>query len=175
MRFAINALPKMLAAAAALVGMLFLPMTISAESPASRASHNEPVEAQFRGCEAAGWCRFWIEPPDPTVESMHRVRPDGVSRMPGDGAFSIAVRDRLNALLASMIHQHKQILLHGPTRAGRRNVRSHRDGERCEAGLGSDACGTERYGRRYDLVITDWSCWSVSRGKLNCLQATGWR
>ncbi len=113
MRFAINALPKMLAAAAALVGMLFLPMTISAESPASRASHNEPVEAQFRGCEAAGWCRFWIEPPDPTVESMRRVRPDGVSRMPGDGAFSIAVRDRLNALLASMIHQHKQILLHG--------------------------------------------------------------
>ena len=110
MRFTINALP--LAAAAALVGMLFLPMTISAESPASRASHNEPVEAQFRGCEAAGWCRFWIEPPDPTVESMHRVRPDGVSRMPGDGTISIAVRDRLNALLASMIHQHKQIILH---------------------------------------------------------------
>jgi len=112
MRFTINALPKLLAAAAALVGMLFLPMTISAESPASRASHNEPVEAQFRGCESAGWCRFWIEPPDPTVESMHRVRPDGVSRMPGDGALSIAVRDRLNALLASMIHQHKQIILH---------------------------------------------------------------
>jgi len=112
MRFTINALPKLLAAAAALVGMLFLPMTISAESPASRASHNEPVEAQFRGCEAAGWCRFWIEPPDPTVESMHRVRPDCVSRMSGDGAFSIAVRDRLNALLASMIHQHKQIILH---------------------------------------------------------------
>ena len=112
MRFTINALPKLLAAAAALVGMLFLPMTISAESPASRASHNEPVEAQFRGCESAGWCRFWIEPPDPTVESMHRVRPDGVSRMPGDDAISIAVRDRLNALLASMIHQHKQIVLH---------------------------------------------------------------
>lgn len=43
---------------------------------------------------------------------MHRVRPDGVSRMPGDDAVSIAVRDRLNALLASMIHQHKRILLH---------------------------------------------------------------
>jgi len=112
MRFATNALPKLLAAAAALLGMLFLTMTISAESPASRASHNEPVVAQFRGCESAGWCRFWIEPPDPTVESMHRVRPDGVSRTPANDAISVAVRDRLNALLASMIHQHKQIILH---------------------------------------------------------------
>jgi len=112
MRFTINALPKLLAAAAALLAMLVLPIAVRAESPVSRAGHTEPVEAQFRGCEAAGWCRFWIEPPDPTVESMHRVRPDGVSRMPGDGAFSIAVRDRLNALLASLIHQHKQIILH---------------------------------------------------------------
>ncbi len=32
--------------------------------------------------------------------------------MPGDDAGSIAVRDRLNALLASMIHQHKHIVLH---------------------------------------------------------------
>ena len=111
MRFTINALPKLLAAAA-LLGTLHLPMTVRAESPAPRASNTEPVEAQFRGCESAGWCRFWIEPPDPTVASMHRVRPDGVSRMPGDGAVSIAVRDRLNALLASMIHQHKQIILH---------------------------------------------------------------
>jgi len=111
MPFARKASTKLLPAAA-LLGMLFLPMTISAESPASRASHTEPVEAQFRGCEAAGWCRFWIEPLDPLAQSLHRVRPDGVSRMPGDGAFSIAVRDRLNALLASMIHQHKQIILH---------------------------------------------------------------
>jgi len=49
---------------------------------------------------------------DPSSESLHRVRPDGVLRMPGDGTISIAVRDRLNALLASMIHQHKQIVLH---------------------------------------------------------------
>jgi len=70
------------------------------------------VEAQFRGCESAGWCRFWIEPLHPLAESLHRVRPDGVSRMPGDGTISIAVRDRLNALLASMIHQNKKIVLH---------------------------------------------------------------
>ena len=42
---------------------------------------------------------------------MHRVRPDGVSRTPGDAAISIAVRDRLNALLANMIHQAKRIVL----------------------------------------------------------------
>jgi hypothetical protein len=29
-----------------------------------------------------------------------------------DAVIGSAVRDRLNALLASMIHQHKQILLH---------------------------------------------------------------
>jgi len=32
--------------------------------------------------------------------------------MPGDDAISIAVRDRLNTLLASMIHQSKRIVLH---------------------------------------------------------------
>jgi hypothetical protein len=69
------------------------------------------VHAQFRGCDSAGWCRFWIEPLDPLAESLHRVRPDGISRMPGDDAISIAVRDRLNALLASMIHQSKRIVL----------------------------------------------------------------
>ncbi len=40
------------------------------------------------------------------------MRPDGVARMPGDDGISIAVRDRLNALLASMIHQSKRIVLH---------------------------------------------------------------
>jgi len=43
---------------------------------------------------------------------MHRVRPDGVARMSGNDAISIAIRDRLNALLASMIHQNKRIELH---------------------------------------------------------------
>lgn len=40
------------------------------------------------------------------------MRPDGAPPAPGDDAISIAVRDRLNALLASMIHQHKRIVLH---------------------------------------------------------------
>jgi hypothetical protein len=35
-----------------------------------------------------------------------------VVRAEGDAALAIAIRDRLNALLASMIHQHKQIELH---------------------------------------------------------------
>ena len=40
------------------------------------------------------------------------MRPDGVARIPGDDATRVAVRDRLNALLASMIHQVKHIVLH---------------------------------------------------------------
>ena len=70
------------------------------------------MEAEFRGCESAGWCRFWIESLDPLALSLYRVRPDGVSRTPGDHAIRIAVRNRLNALLANMIHQSKHIVLH---------------------------------------------------------------
>jgi ABC-type taurine transport system ATPase subunit len=40
-----------------------------------------------------------------------RVRPDGVVRAQDGDAVSVAVRDRLNALLSSMIHQHKKIVL----------------------------------------------------------------
>jgi hypothetical protein len=92
--------------------MLVLPIAVRAESPVSRAGHTEPVEAQFRGCESAGLCRFWIQLLDPLAQSLHRVRPDGVLQMHTNDAISISVRDRLNALLASMIHQHKQIILH---------------------------------------------------------------
>jgi len=98
--------------AATLLGLLSVPMTICAESSAPQTGHAEPVEAQFRGCESAGWCRFWTEPMRASEESMHRVRPDGVARMSGNDAISIAIRDRLNALLASMIHQNKRIVLH---------------------------------------------------------------
>src|SRR5882672_2223770 len=78
------------------------------------------VNAEFRGCESAGWCRFWIESPDRRSEAMHRVYPDGVARMPADNATSIAVRDRLNTLLSSMIHQSKRVVLH--------DLREHGDG-----------------------------------------------
>ena len=40
------------------------------------------------------------------------MRPDGVLRMPVNDVVSIAVRNRLNALLANMIHQAKHIVLH---------------------------------------------------------------
>jgi hypothetical protein len=40
------------------------------------------------------------------------VRPDGVVQVLDGDALSIAVRDRLNALLANMIHQAKHIVLH---------------------------------------------------------------
>ncbi len=112
MRFVLKAMPKLLAAGAALLGFPSAPIPIRAEPPAPRPEHYAAVEARFRGCESAGWCRFWIEPLDPLAEILHRVRPDGVSRMARKGAISIEVRDRLNALLADMIHQHKQIVLH---------------------------------------------------------------
>ena len=112
MRFVLKASTHLFPAAAALLAMLILPIAVRAESPVSRAGHTEPVEAQFRGCESAGLCRFWIQLLDPLAQSLHRVRPDGVLQMHTNDAISISVRDRLNALLASMIHQHKQIILH---------------------------------------------------------------
>ena len=74
--------------------------SIRAESAAS-------IEAEFRGCESAGWCRFAIDAATPEI----RVRPDGIIAPPCDDASAIAVRDRLNLLLSSMIHQHKRIEL----------------------------------------------------------------
>ncbi|MEO8005396.1 MAG: hypothetical protein ABI771_10860 [Betaproteobacteria bacterium] len=71
-------------------------------------SGSELQDVQFRGCDTAGWCRFWVDSPDP-ARSLLRVRPDNVLRMSGDDVFSIAVRNRLNALLSDMIHQAKHI------------------------------------------------------------------
>ena len=48
-----------------------------------------------------------------SAEPLCRVRPDGVPRARGNDALAITIRDRLNALLASMIHQHKRIRLYG--------------------------------------------------------------
>ena len=111
MPFEPAALPALLAACAVSLGSLCAPLTTRAQPAEPGLAHAAPVEAQFRGCEAAGWCRFRIESPDPS-QLLHRVRPDGVVRTHGRDALSMAVRDRLNALLAGMIHQHKRILLH---------------------------------------------------------------
>ena len=118
MLFVLKASPNLLAAGAALLGLLSVPLTIRAESPAPHPGHAAPMEAQFRGCESAGWCWFWIESLDRMSEATHRVYPDGVARMPAGNATSIAVRDRLNTLLSSMIHQSKRVVLHDPRELG---------------------------------------------------------
>jgi hypothetical protein len=91
----------------ALLGLLILPASLRAE----------PVPAQFRGCDSAGWCRFRVElrrlEPGAAIEDpIHRVRPLGIPEMRGTDAVSIAVRDRLNALMSSFVHQHKRIVLY---------------------------------------------------------------
>ena len=88
------------------------PKTVHAGPPKPQPTNFGSVGAQFRGCESAGWCRFWIESLDPLAQSLHRVYPDSVPRTHSDETISIAVRNRMNSLLASMIHQHKRIMLH---------------------------------------------------------------
>jgi hypothetical protein len=104
MRFAPKA-TSLVSAVTVLLVLLGAPTTALPETSA----HAATVEAQFRGCDAAGWCGFWIESLHPVAQSLLRVRPDGVVQMRDDEAVS--VRDRLNALLANMIHQAKHIVL----------------------------------------------------------------
>ena len=96
---------NLLAASAAALCLLFAP---ASEAESSGRRNAGEIEAEFHGCESAGWCRFWIDSPD----SLVRVRPDGVPQTPDGDATSIAVRNRLNALLSNMIHQAKHIVLH---------------------------------------------------------------
>jgi hypothetical protein len=95
-----------------LIGALSAAPAARAEPPGTSAGHAADVEAEFRGCDAAGWCRFRIEPTRASGEPLRRVRPDGVPGASGNDALATAIRDRLNALLASMIHQHKRIRLY---------------------------------------------------------------
>ena len=88
--------------------VLITPTALRAQTPASAQSSAVIQEVEFRGCDTAGWCRFWVDLPDST-QSMVRVRPNDVLRMSGDDALSTAVRNRLNALLSDMIHQAKHI------------------------------------------------------------------
>ena len=112
MPFVLKALSKLLLVAGAFFVLICEPTTLSAASPESLSKYPDAVKVEFRGCESAGWCRFWIESLDPLAKSPLRVYPDDVARSPGNQAFSIAIRDRLNALLANMVHQHKRIVLH---------------------------------------------------------------
>lgn len=93
-----------------MLSLLSAPTTSAAGSPTVQARSAGTLEVQFRGCDSAGWCRFWIE----SADLLLRVRPDGVWPTPDDDAIRIAVRNRLNALLANMIHQDKHIVLHDP-------------------------------------------------------------
>ena len=88
--------------------VLTTPAALRAQTPASARSSAVIQEVEFRGCDTAGWCRFWVDSPDP-AQSMVRVRPNDVLRMSGDDALSNAVRNRLNAMLSDMIHQAKHI------------------------------------------------------------------
>ena len=101
---------NLMAAGAVATCLLIAPA--SQADPATAKKNAARVEAEFRGCESAGWCRFRINSPDSSMETTVRVRPDGVLRTSGEGAISIAVRNRLNALLSNMIHQAKHIVLH---------------------------------------------------------------
>jgi len=99
-----------LLAAGAVAACLLIAHATRAESTAKK--NTTQVEAEFRGCESAGWCRFRINPSDSLTESLIRVRPEGIPRTPSVDTTSIAVRNRLNALLSNMIHQAKHIVLH---------------------------------------------------------------
>jgi hypothetical protein len=107
-------MPRMrsnLLAAGAVAACLLVAPASQAESATAKKNAAQ-AEAEFRGCESAGWCRFRIDSPDSLTQSLIRVRPDGVPRISGEDATSIAVRNRLNALLSNMIHQAKHIVLH---------------------------------------------------------------
>jgi len=113
MQSVLNASQKLMFAAGALLAIwITAPMAIGAAPLEPQAQSADPVKAEFRGCESSGWCRFWIEVQDPFAQSLYRVYPDGIPRTFDDEAVAVAMRDRLNALLASMVHQHKRIVLH---------------------------------------------------------------
>jgi hypothetical protein len=113
-----GASPKLILAAATVLLSLSAAMTAGATSPEVRSGQAGPVAVEFRGCTSAGWCRFWIRSADPLKRGFLRVYPDGVPRTFPDEVAATTVRDRMNALLASMIHQHKRIVLHDLREAG---------------------------------------------------------
>ncbi len=71
------------------------------------------AQVAFRGCDDTRSCRFALASSSAIHGELIRVVPDGVGWRDADDATARAVRDRLNALLSSMIHQHKRVQLHG--------------------------------------------------------------
>ena len=106
-----NAWRNLLLSAAMLICSTSVSVTTLHAAPTDAAKiHAGPVEAHFRGCQSAGWCHFWIDSLSGTPPASYRVYPDGIPRR-SDETHSIAIRDRLNALLVNMIHQYKRIEL----------------------------------------------------------------
>jgi hypothetical protein len=101
---------RRIALAAALIYTSAL-FALLSHSPAVHGAQPGAVLAEFRGCESVRTCRFQIESSTPSIKSLLVVRPNGVSTEMYDDATAMAVRNRLNSLMSSMIHQHKRIEL----------------------------------------------------------------
>ena len=101
---------KLCVVCALLPGLPGAPIAMSTE--AATPDWTRSVQAQYRGCQSEGWCWFQTQELH-AQQSLLRVRPARIAPLPGDHPVAHAVRDRLNTLLASMIHQHKRIALHG--------------------------------------------------------------
>lgn len=94
-----------------IVALLVLPCVSLMSAPGrAHAARNEPIEAQFRGCDTHA-CRFAVTPEDTAHPQRIDVHPRGVLSA-DTPTRALAIRDRLNALLSNMIHQHKHIELH---------------------------------------------------------------
>jgi hypothetical protein len=96
--------------ASAILALLFSSLQTEG-SPLDRSEMLYPaaISVEFRGCESAHSCRFWIESLVTLDGSLLIVRPNGI--VTGTDGNAIAIRNRLNSLLSNMIHQHKRIEL----------------------------------------------------------------
>jgi len=121
MKYSVFRLGSAPSATLAAVGVLVLASPAPGAAEPSRAL----LEARFRGCDDSRTCRFLVDAGPAAAETSYRVVPDGVDWLDAQPAQARAVRDRLNALLSSMIHQHKRVELSGlrPLEDGRHAAR----------------------------------------------------
>lgn len=90
------------------LAVLAFTLSGAARADTSGAESAGSVEGGFRGCDDGRACRFALGP----GAELYRVVPEGLAWAEADTATARAVRDRLNALMSSMIHQHKRVELH---------------------------------------------------------------